>query len=48
MNVERAKAKLQAYIFGIEDGWHVPTEFEKQMYAYFNDDKTILENRQDD
>ena len=48
MNVERAKAKLKALIFGIEDGCHIPTEFEKQIYAYFNDDKTILENKQDD
>ena len=48
MNVERAKAKLQALIFGIEDGWQIPTEFEKQIYAYFNDDKTILENKPDD
>lgn len=48
MNVERAKAKLQALIFGIEDGWHVPTEFEKQVYTYFNDGKIILENKQDD
>lgn len=48
MNIERAKAKLQALIFGIEDGWHIPSDFEKQMYEYFDSDKPITENGQDD
>lgn len=48
MNIERAKAKLQALIFGIEDGWHKPTDFELEIYKYFNDEDIILENTEDD
>lgn len=45
MNIERAKAKLSALIMGIEDGWHKPTEFEKEIYEYFsNYNKALTED----